>query len=271
MCSSIANKKCNPVDLTGMIVGRLTVIDRVFLDKSQLPKWEQYKSHWRCLCLCGNERIVCSQYLIKKETLSCGCHTEERLHRLSGSPEYNSWNTMIHRCTNPKNHKYPDYGGRGIGVCIRWLDKIWGFKNFLSDMGNKPSKKHTIGRKDNEGNYEKDNCRWETTSQQARNKRNNHWIEFNGHRMVLQDWATLFGVNMSSIIQMIKRKKTFIKVYQYYMVDKQNKIIEYKGKKMNITDWAKLFGVHRATLAERIANKQPFEKIYQFYKIKNKM
>jgi hypothetical protein len=88
-------------------------------------------------------------------------------------PEYNSWHGATQRCSNRNNPKYKDYGGRGIKVCERWLGRD-GFKNFLTDMGYKPSPQHSLDRFPNKnGNYEPGNCRWATPLQQGNNKRNN--------------------------------------------------------------------------------------------------
>lgn len=83
-------------------------------------------------------------------------------------PEYNSWNNAIQRCTNRKNPSWRNYGGRGISVCDRWLDS---FENFLADMGKRPAGEYSLGRRDNDGDYTPENCRWETNAQQSRNRR----------------------------------------------------------------------------------------------------
>lgn len=88
-------------------------------------------------------------------------------HRMTGSPEYRSWNAMRTRCNNKGHHKFPDYGGRGITICERWNK----FENFYADMGPRPSLNLSLDRIDNDGNYEPSNCRWATLKQQARNKR----------------------------------------------------------------------------------------------------
>lgn len=88
-------------------------------------------------------------------------------HGDTGSSEHQIWRLMRQRCHNPSYALYPNYGGRGIVMCDRWLNS---YANFLNDMGRRPTVKHSIDRVDNDGNYEPDNCRWATHQQQSRNK-----------------------------------------------------------------------------------------------------
>lgn len=88
-------------------------------------------------------------------------------HGLSQTITYSSWSAMRGRCYDPSNASYASYGGRGITVCARWHD----FLNFLADMGERPSKDHSIDRRDPDGNYEPGNCRWATRAEQNAGRR----------------------------------------------------------------------------------------------------
>jgi hypothetical protein len=89
-------------------------------------------------------------------------------HNLRKTPEYYVWRNMKSRCYNRSNPNYKNYGGRGITVCDRWLDSV---ETFVLDMGQRPTPKHSIDRKDNDKGYTPDNCRWATWTIQANNRR----------------------------------------------------------------------------------------------------
>lgn len=112
------------------------------------------------------------------------------------SPEYTAWLNMKTRCLNPKVKEFRLYGGRGITVCERWSTS---FADFLSDMGPRPSKSHSIERIDVNGNYEPQNCFWATRQQQSRNKRNTKLVTYNGVTKPLVGWSDELGISMKTL------------------------------------------------------------------------
>jgi len=136
------------------------------------------------------------------KTKSCGCYrvdlgrtraaTLRLRHGEAGdgktTTEYRIWGSMLSRCRNVRHQLYKNYGGRGITVCDRWLV----FENFLSDMGRRPPKR-SLDRINNSRGYERENCRWATAKEQARNQRGNKWVAVRGVRKTLAEWLELTG------------------------------------------------------------------------------
>lgn len=118
--------------------------------------------------------------------------------------EHRIWAAMRERCNNQWCKAYPNYGGRGITVCERWSS----FENFLADMGRRPSLGHSIDRIDNDGPYSPDNCRWATRVEQKANQRPRKdavWIEHDGHRKTLDDWARALGIRYGTLYQRLAK------------------------------------------------------------------
>jgi hypothetical protein len=157
---------------------------------------------WRVRCDCGNEKVVIAGVLTNHKSRSCGClraslhHVHGHATRTGRTKTYQVWYNMIQRCYNEKNTQFADYGGRGIFVCARWRN----FNYFLEDMG-ETAGKLTLERTNNDDGYTPENCRWVTRGENLRNKRNNVYVEFDGKRQCLQDWARDTGLNHRTLYQ----------------------------------------------------------------------
>lgn len=147
--------------LGGKVFNDLTVIERAGRLKSG-------KTLWKCICICGNETVKITNEIYRGVVKSCGnCQWH-----IKHAEAYNSWQAARQRCTNSNNKDYPYYGGRGITMCSRWDE----FSNFYRDMGDPPKDTWTgerlsLERREVNGNYEPDNCKWATRSEQQFNKR----------------------------------------------------------------------------------------------------
>lgn len=176
---------------TGERYGKLVIIRFV----EYISETKTYK--WLCRCDCGNEKVILIRNLTSGNTRSCGCLDVERktTHGMSNTRIYSIWEHIIQRCTNSKSDGYEHYGGRGITVCDSW--KV--FKNFYVDMGNPPSRYHSIDRVDNNGNYEPNNCIWADAFEQAVNRRNNRHYTLNGETKTVTEWAREYHTNYQTI------------------------------------------------------------------------
>lgn len=122
--------------------------------------------------------------------------------RANPSPEYRAWSAIKSRCFNPKVKVYPHYGGRGITMCDRWKNS---FENFIADVGARPSAKHSIERKDNDGNYEPGNVEWALFRKQQNNRRNTIKVTVEGVLLPLSVACEKLGVDRNTVWMRIDR------------------------------------------------------------------
>lgn len=182
-------------------------------------------------------------------------HTpHNKSHGMTESKEYFAWVHMKGRCNNPKNEKYPNYGGRGIKVCDRWESS---FESFLSDMGEAPTKKHTIDRIDVNGDYCPDNCRWATFKEQSLNKTNSVRLQFRGETKTLSEWCDELDLPRPAVEARISRGWTIEKALTKKVETPSKtgaRFITFRGKTQRLAEWAREVGIHEATIATRIDN-----------------
>ena len=156
---------------------------------------------------------------------------------------YRSYRLMLSRCHNPKVKDYFRYGGRGVTVCDRWRfgeDGKHPFRCFYEDMGEAPVG-HTLDRMDNNRGYSKNNCRWATSIEQARNQSNNYFPS----GVDPHDVCEKHGVHYGTFRNRVARGETI----EQALRSRQTKILEDGGKPLVAI--AKETGVPYRTLADR--------------------
>ncbi len=203
---NIMAAKINFELIKGQKYGRLTIISEATPDinKQGFPA-----RRVECLCECGNYTNIKMYSVTKGLTKSCGCllsesssrRTTERntKHGKKGTPEYSAWLGVKRRCYSRNHDDCEFYIDKGITVCDRWLDKDNGFLNFLEDMGERPSNKHSIDRINNDGNYEPSNCRWATATEQIENRSISIKLEHNGKIQSIRQWSIEIGISAANI------------------------------------------------------------------------
>lgn len=193
-------------------------VRKLDLTGDKFGRWKVEKEHgrtknghvaWYCKCECGNFRIVSSDQLILGSSKSCGCLSSDlaairaTTHDMTNTPLFKIWMGMKTRCYNKNVIAYPNYGGRGIKVCDRWLNS---FQNFYDDMGDTYKKGLTIERVDVDKNYDPSNCIWIERKLQSRNRTNTIWVETLKGKMTISEAANLAGVSWFCMYNRAKRK-----------------------------------------------------------------
>ena len=183
-CGKCVTRSGKPIDISGMKFGRLTALYPIDDDRKD--------TYWLCECECGNTIEVPSGSLRNGNTRSCGClHKDFMIHmdrtkihhtKHGGSYDengnmerlYGVWYGMKSRCYCENHSAYKYYGARGIEICDEWHYDYGAFRDWALSHGYDPNAekgKCTIDRIDNDGNYEPDNCRFVSMSEQNSNKR----------------------------------------------------------------------------------------------------
>lgn len=120
-----------------------------------------------------------------------------KTHGLTKHPIYHHWSAMKQRILYKKSVSYKNYGARGIKICDEWLNDFESFMTWAINNGYR--KGLSLDRIDNDGPYSPENCKWATRKQQSRNTRRNVWVEINGKKMILKDWAKKLDVNYDAV------------------------------------------------------------------------
>lgn len=185
-------------DLTGQTFGLWTVLGRGLSDS-------RGRARWVCVCQCGTQKeSVQGAHLTGGKSTNCGCRRTEKAvaasksatvkHGMYGTKTYWAWKAMWSRCTNEKNPSFQHYGARGIEVVPEWQS----FENFYRDMGEAPQGL-SLDRKDVNGPYCKDNCKWSSVKEQASNRTNTVRYAKNGEIKLLTEWVDLLGLDRDYI------------------------------------------------------------------------
>ena len=199
-------------DLTGQQFGRLMVIKKVGISKNRNYLWE-------CLCNCGNKKNIVSSSLVSGITKSCGCFNIEMIKKRMishgfcvGKKQnrfYKIWIHILERCNKKSSNRYKNYGERGIKCLWKSFEKFRDdmYESYLEHVKKFGEKQTQIDRIDNDGNYYKENCRWVTLKEQARNKTNTKKIIYNKKSFYLSELSEKTGIKESTLRNRLFRDK----------------------------------------------------------------
>lgn len=184
--------------------------------------------------------------------------TKEK-HGLHKSRTYDIWQAMRQRVHNPDRRGYELYGGRGITIDPRWDS----FKAFLEDMGEAPPNE-SLDRKDPNGNYCKDNCKWSTGTEQQRNRRDNIRLVFKEQDKTIWEWSEITGINAKTIHGRMKKGWDAKKVLTTPVATKfshAGRVITFNGETRTGAEWARVLGIPQPTISWRLNHGWPIDKV----------
>ncbi|MGL5925567.1 hypothetical protein [Chroococcidiopsis sp.] len=229
---------------SGDVFGKLTAIR--FVEMKPHAKWEFNCGH------CQSNFITFLNSVKRGHTKSCGCLVRSQ-NGLSQTKEFKIWDMMKRRCNDPKNKSFNDYGGRGIKVCDSWLES---FEIFLKDMGEAPTKEHSLDRINVNGDYCPENCKWSTRTEQNRNRRDSIYLTLNGKTEHIAQWAFELGIDYFTLMGRYKKGWSHEDILTKPLREikyTKNSVVEYNGETKTIEEWAKLKGVNTRIILRRLS------------------
>ena len=183
-------------DITGQRFGRLIALKHIGFASNHVALW-------KCKCDCGKMIVARECNLHSGITKSCGCLQIERTkkanskHGKTNTRLYNIWSKMKERCCNPTRKAYKNYGKKGVSVCDEWLNDFQKFHDWAIVSGYKDNL--TIDRINSDGNYEPNNCRWITLSENVRQKYKSDFITVGDKSLTIHDWAQRLNLSQYAL------------------------------------------------------------------------
>lgn len=217
---------------------------------------------WECFCDCGTTTVAFMGNLTRGRTRSCGCSLKNSAisSRLQThghnrpnmrTPEYTAWSSMWTRCTNPKDGSFKYYGERGISIAPEWKS----FEQFLSDMGKRPSPKHSVERKNVNSGYSALNCYWGTIREQCLNKRNTLRLAFQGDTKTAIEWSEITGIPYRTLCFRIRSGWSPERCLEETVKSPSRTgptLITLNGETNSLSEWAAITGLKRTTIGMRL-------------------
>lgn len=186
----------------GSTFGNLTVLDIRSVVRGKTSPRKEVQVLCKC-SFCGSEKWYPKSNIVNGRTKSCGCRASKITHGDWHTRLYGIWSGMKRRCYVTTCKMYQYYGARGIKICDEWKNDYLAFKKWA--LSNGYSDELTIDRISSDGDYCPENCRWATHLTQQNNRRNNHYVEYQGITYTVAELARKAGISSSMLNDRLRK------------------------------------------------------------------